>query len=122
MWKTSFLISNEKKKGVSHSTSYPSMKNYEGRPSFSPVYSGAPTSPRTGDTSSSLGPWNRVGSKDYYKMNGYTLKSTSATKRALDPSAIPQGKHIIPFFIPSVMNRQMVKEGSGLLKVILLLI
>ncbi|GFW96043.1 uncharacterized protein TNCV_957571 [Trichonephila clavipes] len=66
------------------------MKNYEGRPSFSPVYSGASTSPRTGDTSSSLGPWNRVGSKDYYKMNGYTLKSTSATKRALDPSAIPQ--------------------------------
>ncbi|GBN35014.1 hypothetical protein AVEN_238363-1 [Araneus ventricosus] len=66
------------------------MKSYDGRPSFSPIYSGAPTSPRTSD--SSLGPWNRVTSKDYYKMNGYSLKSTLATKSAPDPSAIPQGK------------------------------
>ncbi|XP_055948892.1 uncharacterized protein LOC129981878 [Argiope bruennichi] len=73
---------------LQHSTSYPPMKSYDGRPSFSPIYSGAPTSPRTSD--SSLAPWNRVTSKDYYKMNGYSLKSTSATKSALEPSAIPQ--------------------------------
>ncbi|GIY32608.1 PDGF_2 domain-containing protein [Caerostris extrusa] len=63
-----------------HSTSYPSVGGYEGRPSFY----GPPTSPRSSESS-------RAASKDYYKMNGYSVKSTSATKSALvDPSSIPQ--------------------------------
>ncbi|XP_035219653.1 uncharacterized protein LOC118192746 [Stegodyphus dumicola] len=78
-------------------TSFPQRRTYEiGRPSYSPTYSAAPTAKfreSINEEGSSVGSFTRVSPvpKEYYKMNGYAIKSTSATKSStvVDPR-IPQ--------------------------------